>query len=212
MRFEVQVDNSGVKGRGMKAGYGNDNQLVRVVSGANDRLFRLQGRMVGEVRRGLQQDFSLAADAVCLIGGVSVEDKRVIRAGEALEFLRPYGMKGLGALLTREQLIEAWEITAEEYEELLIQGLPMVRLSNGVRHPECAVDEFFRHHGNPNRQQPPDLVGTRYIADRLGCTATYVTQLVQKHEIPSNCIVPGTGNGKPWKFIRVRIDEWLKRR
>ncbi len=27
-----------------------------------------------------------------------------------------------------------------------------------------------------------------------------------------NSGAPGTGNGKPWKFIRVRIEEWLKRR
>ena len=59
---------------------------------------------------------------------------------------------------------------------------------------------------------PPDLVGSTYIAERLGCTTVWVTEMVRSGNIPPNCVVQGTGNGKPWKFFRVRIDEWLKRR
>lgn len=31
-------------------------------------------------------------------------------------------------------------------------------------------------------------------------------------KIPTSCIVAGTGNGKLWKFYRVRIDAWIKKR
>jgi hypothetical protein len=59
---------------------------------------------------------------------------------------------------------------------------------------------------------PPDLIGSQYIAKRLGCTTVWITELVRNGSIPRSCVVPGTGNGKPWKFYRVQVDEWLKRR
>ena len=59
---------------------------------------------------------------------------------------------------------------------------------------------------------PPPLVGSPYIADRLGCTTFWVTKMVRRGEIPVSCVVPGTGNGKPWKFFRSRVDDWLKTR
>lgn len=119
----------------------------------------------------------------------------------------------LGSLLTPGDLQVRLQITPREYDELLILGLPLVRFGNGdVRHPTSAVDEFFRHMGDPNRQKLPELVGTRYVADRLDCTTEWVTQMIASRAIPPSCIAPGTGNGKPWKFIRVRIDEWIRRR
>ncbi|OAI41508.1 hypothetical protein AYO40_00295 [Planctomycetaceae bacterium SCGC AG-212-D15] len=59
---------------------------------------------------------------------------------------------------------------------------------------------------------PSDIVGTPYIAQRLGCTTSWITELIKTGEIPKNCIVEGTGNGKPWKFHRRAIEEWIKTR
>lgn len=59
---------------------------------------------------------------------------------------------------------------------------------------------------------PPDIVGSGYISDRLGCTAVWVTEMVRKERIPPQCVVPGTGFGKPWKFFRSKIDAWLESR
>ena len=59
---------------------------------------------------------------------------------------------------------------------------------------------------------PPDVVGTDYVAERLDCTKVWVSQLARDGEIPRACIVPGTGNGRPWKFRRSRVDEWLMTR
>lgn len=58
----------------------------------------------------------------------------------------------------------------------------------------------------------PELVGTPYIADRLGCTTVWVTQMIRNGQIPQRCVVAGTGDGKPWKFVRRLIDEWIKNR
>jgi len=59
---------------------------------------------------------------------------------------------------------------------------------------------------------PPDKVGSEYVAQKLGCTTTWIAELVRREEIPKSCIVPGTGNGKPWKFFRDRIDKWIESR
>jgi hypothetical protein len=60
--------------------------------------------------------------------------------------------------------------------------------------------------------EPSDIVGTPYIREQLGCTTAWVTQLIKEGKIPAQCIVAGTGNGKPWKFHRRLIDEWIKSR
>ncbi len=59
---------------------------------------------------------------------------------------------------------------------------------------------------------PPDIVDTTYIANKLGLTKVWVAEMALNKVIPANCIVPGTGNGKPWKFYRTRIDKWIEMR
>lgn len=59
---------------------------------------------------------------------------------------------------------------------------------------------------------PPEFVGTRYIADRLGQTTVWIAEMARRGDIPKSCVVEGTGTGKVWKFHRDKIDEWLKTR
>ena len=59
---------------------------------------------------------------------------------------------------------------------------------------------------------PPDKVGSEYVAKKLGCTTTWIADLVRRDQIPKRCIVPGTGNCKPWKFYREQIDKWIETR
>jgi excisionase family DNA binding protein len=60
--------------------------------------------------------------------------------------------------------------------------------------------------------EPNTIVGTPYVARLLGCTTTWVSEMIRDGRIPAACIVTGTGNGKPWKFHRDKIDEWLANR
>ena len=60
--------------------------------------------------------------------------------------------------------------------------------------------------------KPPDVVDSPYVAGHLGCTTTRVAQMARAGDIPKSCIVAGTGNGKPWKFYRDRIDRWIESR
>jgi hypothetical protein len=57
--------------------------------------------------------------------------------------------------------------------------------------------------------EPDNVVGTDYVAGKLGCTLTHVARLARDGGIPAGCIVPGCGDGRPWKFLRARIDNWL---
>jgi hypothetical protein len=62
---------------------------------------------------------------------------------------------------------------------------------------------------DPNDDKP---VGTPYVAQRLGTTTTWVAEMARTHVIPKSCLVAGTGVGKPWKFHKAKIDEWLESR
>jgi len=59
---------------------------------------------------------------------------------------------------------------------------------------------------------PSDIVDTPYIAHRLGLTTARIAQLVRSGEIPKGCVVPGSGQGRQWKFYRRRMEEWLAKR
>ena len=59
---------------------------------------------------------------------------------------------------------------------------------------------------------PSDIVDTPYIAQRLGLTTARIAQLVRSGEIPKSCVVPGSGQGRQWKFYRRRMEEWLTKR
>lgn len=60
--------------------------------------------------------------------------------------------------------------------------------------------------------QPDDIVGTPYVAKRLGCTTAWITQLIHEGKIPKHCLVEGTGNGKVWKLHRRHIENWIVNR
>jgi hypothetical protein len=60
--------------------------------------------------------------------------------------------------------------------------------------------------------EPAAVVGTPHVARRLGCTTVWVAEMARQGQIPRDCLVPGTGDGKPWKFYRSRIDAWLASR
>lgn len=56
---------------------------------------------------------------------------------------------------------------------------------------------------------PPDVVDSVYVSQKLGCTTTWIADQARNHIIPPSCVVPGTGDGKPWKFFRAKIEKWI---
>lgn len=86
--------------------------------------------------------------------------------------------------------------------------LSLVRIAQAFEGVETQLRRIADHFDPP----PPDKVDTTYVAKRLGCTTTWIAELVRNGDISKGCIVPGTGNGKPWKFFRTRIDRWIETR
>jgi len=59
---------------------------------------------------------------------------------------------------------------------------------------------------------PGDIVGTPFLAKQLGCSVVWAGEMARNGQIPKSCIVPGSGNGKPWKFYRRQLEEWVNKR
>jgi len=67
-----------------------------------------------------------------------------VQPGDVVEFSTGWGWKGLGDLLTPEEIKSRWRLSEEEYQDLLDLGLPTVRFRTGsVRHPEDAVTAWW---------------------------------------------------------------------
>jgi hypothetical protein len=109
--------------------------------------------------------------------------------------------------------LAAWEERQAALEERVAQ------FEVQLAHVQAIPANFFPSlSGNIQRiadhlvPPPGAIVGTPYVATDLGQTTTWVAQLVREGKIPVGCLVQGTGSGKPWKFYRERIDDWIKNR
>lgn len=138
-------------------------RLVKVIHGASDGLFDVSGHTVGVVRSSLEVIFNIPPAAAALINGEPVKSSYVLLPNDTLEFVTQEGQKGLGDLLSPEDLMARWGVTAEQYQELRDWGLPVVKFADGtIRHPEVLVDEWwkvFSGHTQPTGSLPVDASG-----------------------------------------------------
>lgn len=58
----------------------------------------------------------------------------------------------------------------------------------------------------------PDLVGTDYIARRLGVSQQWVGAMAERGDIPKNCVALKISGGRIWKFHMDKIEAWLRER
>lgn len=58
----------------------------------------------------------------------------------------------------------------------------------------------------------PDLVGTEYLAKKLGVSKQWVGTMAERGDIPRRCVAPKVSGGRIWKFHRERVDAWLRER
>jgi hypothetical protein len=141
-------------------------------------------------------------------------------------WLRSHGIRGrlrrganselVGFDLPPEWSVEETEAFArqvvERVTEEAISKLARLRSRTVAASPWSQLAVDLRRIADHFEPPPPDKVGTEYVAERLGCTTTWIADLVRREEIPSSCLVRGTGNGKPWKFHRWLIDGWIESR
>jgi DNA-binding winged helix-turn-helix (wHTH) protein len=67
---------------------------VRVVHGANEGRFHVEGNTVKQVAYSLRQVFNIPADAVAFVNGKRVTDDHMLADGSNLEFTKDWGSKG----------------------------------------------------------------------------------------------------------------------
>jgi|GEM_PF-2085615 len=117
---------------------------VRIVHGANEDHLDFAGKTIGQLKRSLREVFNIPPEAVAYCCGDLASQQYLIEEGDTIEFVREQGVKGLGRLLSSNDLKSELSISDEQYNELLEQGLPIITLSNDeIRHPEFSVDKFL---------------------------------------------------------------------
>lgn len=72
----------------------NATKKVRVVHGANQDYFDLEGKTVGMVRKNLREVFNIPGDAEALVSGKAVGDDFILEGNSSLEFVKEAGVKG----------------------------------------------------------------------------------------------------------------------
>ena len=216
--------------------------LVRIIHGANEDVLEVGGQSVGKVRSQLDQLFNIDPAASPLIDDLPVAEDHVLRQGEKLEFLNPFGHKGMGRVWTKDEFCNLFKMSEADFAAMVKKGLPVHRMEDGsIRITETQVDEFLdgvagrgsrplaapslpsygdfsslvaeiRRIADVMDPPPPDIVDSSYVAGRLCCTTTWIADLARQGKIPPGCLVMGTGDGKPWKFRRKAIDLWIASR
>lgn len=165
---------------------------VKVIHGSHDETFdNLVDMNVATVLASLKQIFNIADDAVASVNGVKVSMDHRLVTNDVLEFIKPFGQKGLGDLLTPEQILKRWDIDRKQYEKFISEGMPTEPLDDGsVRHFEYAVDEWQRsrvskHPGRTTKKPSSGVtprwdeitkrlyVGKDLIKNLVKCSSTY---------------------------------------
>lgn len=187
------------------------------------------GVTVEDVRDTLQHVVNIPGVAIVKVNGERVGLGYVPGPDSTVEFITEVGHKGVGRVWTPEEYCQFFNLTERDLQQHIERGLRVMQVADGtMRITETAVDEFIRGAGggvggevvvlianslnriaNHFDPPPPDIVDTEYIAKKLDVTKVYVAQMALDGRIPRNCIVPGTGNGKVWKFYRSRVDPWI---
>ena len=207
-----------------------------VISGATDDHFTgIVGKRVGAVKKFLGPTFSIPYFSTAWANGNRVGLRHILQAGETLEFIGLIGIKGGTDESPTERAMRAMIDADPSLREIISSVMEMnldveesiyLTLSKARQH-------FMTNFGPINGEaiavlreissdihriaetlspSPPQKVGSPYIAQRLGCSKAWITEMVRDGRIPRACLVSGTGNGKPWKFYRREVDRWIERR
>lgn len=118
---------------------------VKVIYGASDLILtNIVGRSVATIHLWTRGALNAPRRCVPFVNGERVGRHHRVLAGDTIEFIYPLGFKGSGDLLSPADLMDWRGLTAEQYEQLLRQGLPSVReKGQEVRHQREAVKNWF---------------------------------------------------------------------
>ena len=116
----------------------------QVYCGVYEGVFPVVGGSVRSMRQVIRTGMNVDPAWRVVVNGVEVGDDHIIPSDATVSFIRGPGRKALGDLLTPAQIKRRWRISESQYQELCHLGLPTILLAGEPRHPEQAVDEWFR--------------------------------------------------------------------
>jgi hypothetical protein len=89
-----------------------------------------------------------------------LSDEYVLREGDSLEFLDPHGFKGAGHVYrSKVEIMDAFKLDDQRYEELVSLGLPIITLSDGsVLMTEYAFDQWSEEIAGITRKSDAAIV------------------------------------------------------
>jgi len=122
-----------------------------VISGLGEIAIEVTGKTVRFVRDALRSILNIPDASRAFVNGEAVDDGYILGCEESITFMKASGEKGLGELLTPNELMARWQIDESHYRELVSNGLPSHWFHDGtVRHPEVAVDDWLRRYFEPS--------------------------------------------------------------
>lgn len=209
---------------------------VEVRYGTHRLVAGLDGWTVGMAKSELRDRWGLPYFCNAVLDGQIVGLSVPLRVGDRLEFRRLFGFKGVedngcaeaDLLITRTEQLRAI-LTEERCVAVAVRravqfclehfGRPrdgdMAMLHEVLNRIASSVDvtaSSISRVADRLAPQPSDIVDSVWVAERLDCTTTWIADMARQGKIPAVCIVPGTGNGKVWKFHRGPIERWLATR
>lgn len=165
------------------------NELIVIEYGPNVLSLVDYGLNVSELIAAAKDALSCGDEAEVYLNGQFCLGHEVARAGDRLTVMKPVGRKGGEDEIRR--MAEALENVSSSLEQI---KPAIIRIAD---------------HFDPRQRS---VVGTPYIAERLGVSVRWINDLIHKGEIPKSCICPQSGEGKYWRFWKEKIDLWIEGR
>ena len=106
---------------------------INVVFGAHDLDMPLAGLTVEEIQFSVRGLLNVSMDAEAYLDGIVIEDKTItVFVGQRLEFMRPFGRKGIGNTYTKQEFMQAFHMTEADWSDWVTKGLPIDTMKNGI--------------------------------------------------------------------------------
>jgi len=198
---------------------------VRVIHGANEAHFAVEGMTVSQVARHLRDVFNIPTSAAAFVNGTEVQDNHVVRDGDAVEFFRANGTKGgLHDFWSEAEVLAMFGASA--VEEMAVMGFePSRRLAytsdqiiswQAIRSgtPEPSRNGLVLDAGRFTicyRDQEPEFLGKTILFDLLARLAKRPSVFVDfntlKEEVWKDSQTDDATVGRTIRRLRAKLNE-----
>jgi hypothetical protein len=106
---------------------------INVIYGIHDLEMSLAGLTVEEIQISLRDVLGVRMDAEAYLGGNLIVEKTItVVAGERIEFVKPFGKKGVGQTWTKEEFMQVFRMTEADWLNWVAKGLPFDTMQDGT--------------------------------------------------------------------------------